>query len=81
MVNGGSPVYKFLDSSASLAEMTQKLANSAQAGGDRYSVRVSYVPEVPFEYVMSVFNASNRVKIAECGLIPLRGDKAAPIRQ
>src|SRR5579862_1931582 len=81
MVNGGQPVYKFLDSMASLPEMTQKLANSAQAGGDRYSVRVSYEPEVPFECVMAVFNACNKVKIAECGLIPLRGDKAAPIRQ
>ena len=81
MTNGGQPVYKFLDSSASLAELNQKLANSTSGGGERFSVRVSYEPEVPWGDIMAVFNACNKVKIGECGLIPLRGDKAAPIRQ
>lgn len=79
--NGGQVVYKFLDGQAGLAELQQKLANSTTAGGDRYSVRVSYEPEVPWRDVMAVFNACTKVKIAECGLIPLRGDKAAPMRQ
>ena len=81
MHEGGSAQYKFLEGTASLAEMTQKLANSTSSGGDRYSVRVSYEPEVPWQDVMAVFNACTKVKIAECGLIPLRGDKAAPMRQ
>jgi biopolymer transport protein ExbD len=78
--NNGQAVYKFLDSQASLPELVQKLANSTGAGGDRFSVRVSYEADVPWESVMAVFNACTKVKIAECGLIPLRGDKAAPMR-
>ena len=55
------------------------LSRAAQAGGDKYSVRVSYDPETPWGDVIAVINACNKVKIHECGLIPLRGADAAPM--
>jgi len=50
------------------------------SGGEKFSVRVSYDGDANWGDVMMVFNACTKVKIAECGLIPLRGDKAAADR-
>jgi len=76
---GGNARYAFHEISVSASELADKLANAVGAGGggDKFSVRVSYDADVNWGAVMSVFNSCTKVKIAECGLIPLRGDKAA----
>jgi len=78
---GGQPRYKFHEITVSSQELSNKLATAVSAsGGEKFSVRVSYDGDVYWGDVMMVFNACTKVKIAECGLIPLRGDKAAPDR-
>lgn len=74
---GGQARYKFHEITVSAHELSDKLATAVGAtGGEKFSVRVSYDAEVNWGDVMMVFNSCTKVKIAECGLIPLRGDKA-----
>ena len=72
---GGLAQYEFLQKSVNLQGLNDMLASSV-GGGQEYQVRVSYEAEVPFGDVLAVFNACSKVKIAECGLIPLRGSRA-----
>jgi len=74
---GGAGTYEFMTKQVNLQGLNDMLASSV-AGGLEYQVRVSYEPEVPFAHVIAVFNACAKVKIAECGLIPLRGSMAQP---
>ena len=75
--NGGQASYEFMTKSVNLQGLQDMLASST-GGGQEYQVRVSYEAEVPFGDVLAVFNACSKVKIAECGLIPLRGASARP---
>jgi biopolymer transport protein ExbD len=80
-IEGGQARYKFHEITVSGSELANKLATAVSAsGGEKFSVRVSYDGDVQWADVMTVFNSCSKVKIAECGLIPLRGDKAAPDR-
>ncbi|HYG78498.1 MAG TPA: biopolymer transporter ExbD [Planctomycetota bacterium] len=71
-VNGAAN-YEFMSKSVNLQGLNDMLAGSV-GGGQEYQVRVSYAPEVPFGDVLAVFDSCAKVKIAECGLIPLRGN-------
>ncbi|HEY3322632.1 MAG TPA: biopolymer transporter ExbD [Planctomycetota bacterium] len=75
--SGGAASYEFMQRSVNLQGLNDMLAQSV-GGGQQYQVRVSYEPEVPFGDVLAVFNACARVKITECGLVPLRGVHASP---
>ncbi|MCY3017727.1 MAG: biopolymer transporter ExbD [Planctomycetota bacterium] len=75
MRTGGAASYLFMSREMNLSSFCDMLSSSVSAGQE-YQVRVSYEPEVPFQDVISVFNACSKVKIAECGLIPLRGRDA-----
>jgi biopolymer transport protein ExbD len=56
-----------------LAQFKEMLRSTASAKGpDKLSVRISYDSIIPFGDVMPVFNECTKLKIAECGLIPLR---------
>ncbi|HYG78497.1 MAG TPA: biopolymer transporter ExbD [Planctomycetota bacterium] len=65
--------YEFMSKSVNLQGLNDMLAGSV-GGGQEYQVRVSYAADVPFGDVLAVFNSCAKVKIAECGLIPLRGN-------
>ena len=69
----GTATYEFLSRQADLQGLNDMLAQSVVGAGENYQVRVSYDENVPFADVMAVFNACAKVKVAECGLIPLRG--------
>lgn len=69
--NGGQ--YVVMGEPASAAKLEEILAASSLQMKDKISVRVSYDSSVPWGNVMAVFNACTKVKIAECGLVPLRG--------
>jgi biopolymer transport protein ExbD len=59
-----------------LAGLTDTLSNAARnSGTEKYSVQVSYDANAPWSDVLAVFNACNKVKIATCGLVPLRGTR------
>jgi hypothetical protein len=75
---GGASTYEYMGNQVSLSGLNDTLANAARLGGEKYTVKVSYEPGSPWRDVLAVFNACNKVKIAECGLVPLRGDVAAP---
>ncbi|MGD0088539.1 MAG: biopolymer transporter ExbD [Planctomycetota bacterium] len=74
---GAGAAYQFMQREVDLAGFNEMLASST-GGGVEYQVRVSYEPDVRWEHVIAVFNACSKAKIAECGLIPLRGRDAAP---
>ena len=74
---GGEASYQFMTRDVNLAGFVDMLASST-GGGVEYQVRVSYEPDVPWKHVIAVFNACNKMKITECGLIPLRGRDAGP---
>ena len=76
--SGGAAVYEYMGQQVSLSGLNDTLANAARAGGEKYSVKVSYEATAPWKDVLAVFNACNKVKIAECGLVPLRGDVSSP---
>ena len=67
----GVASYGFLTRKVDLAGLSDMLADSVQ-NSQQYQVRISYDADVPFEDVMAVFNTCSKVKIAECGLVPLR---------
>src|SRR5438874_1540641 len=75
--SGGQANYDYMTKQVNLQGLQDMLASST-GGGQEYQVRVSYEAEVPFGDVLAVFNACSKVKIAECGLIPLRGAQARP---
>lgn len=75
--SGDAAQYEFMTKQVNLQGLNDMLAGSV-GGGQEYQVRVSYEAEVPFGDVLAVFNACSKVKIAECGLIPLRGTQARP---
>ena len=76
---GGGVVYDVMNTKIPLSDLSAKLAALvSSAGPDRYTVRVSYETSAQWGDVMAVFNACNKVKISECGLVPLRGPDAAP---
>jgi biopolymer transport protein ExbD len=68
--NGGG--YLVMGEPATAAKLEEVLAASSLQLKDRVSVRVSYDASVPWCDVMAVFNACTKVRIAECGLVPLR---------
>ncbi|MFH0938069.1 MAG: biopolymer transporter ExbD [Planctomycetota bacterium] len=70
---GSAATYDIMNNKVSLQELSNRLATLASSGPNRYIVRVSYDQDVHWESVLAVFNACNRVKIQECGLVPLRG--------
>lgn len=74
----GSATYDVAGNPVSVSGLNETLANAARNGGERYSVKVSYEPASQWGDVLAVFNACSKVKIAECGLVPLRSDQAAP---
>jgi biopolymer transport protein ExbD len=56
-----------------LEQFKEMLRSTASVKGpDKLSVRISYDAIIPFGDVMPVFNECSKLKIAECGLIPLR---------
>jgi len=69
---GGNATYDVMGNPVSVTGLNDTLANAARNGGDKYSVKVSYASEAQWGDVIAVFNACNKVKIAECGLVPLR---------
>ena len=71
--NGGE--YVVMGEPASAAKLEEILAASSSQMKDKVSVRVSYDSSVPWRDVMAVFNACTKVRIAECGLVPLRDAK------
>lgn len=73
----GQASYQFMTREVNLSGFTDMLASSV-SGGVEYQVRVSYDPDVKFEHVLAIFNACSKMKIAECGLVPLRGRDAGP---
>jgi len=75
----GGAAYSFRanEPEVGLSGLVDRLASSTSAGVE-YQVRVSYEPDVRWEHVIAVFNACSKLKIAECGLIPLRGRDAGP---
>ena len=75
---GGSVAYDVMGNRVSLADLSSKLAAVASTNPDHYSVRVSYDSEAEWGNVIAVINACNKVKITECGLVPLRGGGAGP---
>ena len=74
---GGQATYLFMTREVNLSGFVDMLSSST-GGGQEFQVRVSYEPDVRWEHVLSVFNACSKMKIAECGLIPLRGRDAGP---
>lgn len=70
---GGTAGYEFMTRECTLQELTATMA-SAVGAGKTVQVRVSYERDVPWGDVMSVFNECNKLKIEECGLVPLRGE-------
>jgi biopolymer transport protein ExbD len=70
--SGETATYQIGGNSTNVDGLITTLTNLAQAGGDKYTVKVSYEGTAQWGDVMAVFNACNKVKIAECGLIPLR---------
>jgi biopolymer transport protein ExbD len=70
--NGGAASYVVNGAPVSMAGLNDTLANAAKNGGDKYTVKVSYEANAPWRDVLAVFNGCNKVKIAECGLVPLR---------
>jgi len=74
---GGAATYEFMTKQVNMQGLNDMLAGSV-GGGQEYQVRVSYEEDVPFGDVLAVFNACAKVKISECGLIPLRGSRASP---
>ena len=76
--NPNSPPLYLLKSGGSsqqntLEQFKEMLRSTASAkGADKLSVRVSYDAIIPFGDVMPIFNECTKLKIAECGLIPLR---------
>jgi biopolymer transport protein ExbD len=70
--SGESANYEFQGTSSKVDGLITTLSSLAQAGPDKYIVKVSYEGQAEWGDVMAVFNACNKVKIAECGLIPLR---------
>ena len=73
----GGAIYQFMQREVNLSGFVDTLATSTGAGIE-YQVRVSYEPDVRWEHVIAIFNACNKLKITECGLIPLRGRDAGP---
>jgi len=73
--SSGTPEYEILSKRVSMSELNDMLARSTSVGKE-YTVRVSYDANVQFGDVMAVFNACSKMKIAECGLVPLRGAEA-----
>jgi biopolymer transport protein ExbD len=73
----GAASYSFMQKETNLTGLQDMLAGSVGAGQE-YQVRVSYEPDVAFGSVLAVFNACSKMKISECGLIPLRGAAAGP---
>jgi biopolymer transport protein ExbD len=71
---GGNATYDVMGNPVSVSGLNDTLANAARNGGDKYSVKVSYDAQAQWGDVIAVFNACNKVKIAECGLVPLRGE-------
>jgi biopolymer transport protein ExbD len=49
-------------------------------GADKYRVRVSYEKDVPFEDVMRIFNVCTKIKLQQCGLVPLRNADIPGVR-
>jgi hypothetical protein len=54
------------------AGVEDRLAAAAQLDRHRFSVQISYDGNAHWRDVMAVFNTCTKVKIAECGLKPLR---------
>ena len=77
---GNTPVYEVMKKRYTFSELSGVLGSSA-ASGQELQVRVSYEANSPWADVAQVFNECQKFKIAECGLIPLRGGelgKGAP---
>lgn len=72
-VTAGGGTYDVMNNKVSLQDLSSRLAALAGAAPDRYTVRVSYDQDAAWGDVIAVFNACNKVKITECGLVPLRG--------
>ena len=71
---GGTPTYLVQNSrKCSLHELTSTMA-SVVSSGKNFQVRVSYEKDVPWADVIAVFNECTKLKVEECGLVPLRGD-------
>jgi biopolymer transport protein ExbD len=73
---GGQPRYKFNDVTLGESALSDRLVAAARAKSGETAVKVSYDADVQWKDVMTVFNTCNKARIAQCGLIPLRGDKA-----
>ena len=71
VTHNGEVSYECMQKPVNLAGLTEMLGSASQ-GGAEVSVKVSYEKDVPFADVMAVFNACSKVKIKECGLLPLR---------
>ena len=74
---GGHAVYRIKDVPPFGADvLAEKLAGAARAKPGDVIVRVSYDADVQWEDTMAVFNNCKKAGINQCGLIPLRSDKA-----
>jgi biopolymer transport protein ExbD len=73
---GGQARYKFNDVTVGESTLSDRLVAAARAKSGETAVKVSYDADVQWKDVMTVFNTCNKARIAQCGLIPLRGDKA-----
>jgi biopolymer transport protein ExbD len=63
--------YEYMSRRVTLEELSNTLAGVA-ASGKELSVRVSYTDEAHWQDIISVYNACQKLKISECGLIPSR---------
>jgi biopolymer transport protein ExbD len=70
----GTAVYDVMNTKVTLADLSSKLAAIVSTSGpDRYTVRISYDTNAQWGDVMAVINACTKVKISECGFVPLHG--------
>ena len=76
MNENGQARYKFHDVTVGEAVLADRMATVVGARYGDTAVKVSYDADVQWKDVMTVFNTCNKARIAQCGLIPLRGDKA-----
>jgi biopolymer transport protein ExbD len=68
---GDNATYDFQGISTKADGLISKLTELSSGGGE-HTVKVSYEANTEWKDVMLVFNACNKVKIAECGLIQIR---------
>lgn len=70
--SGTGAEYEIFTQACNLQELAGRMASTVSSG-KKFQIRVSYEKNVPWGDVIAVFNECTRLKIDQCGLVPLRG--------